>query len=211
MTCLRNERGIALLSAIMLSMLALLMISAALYLITKGIKVSAASKSYKNVLEASYAVPEIAGKDIFPQILKGNLTAQIVNDFSSIDLLFSDTSGNCLKQKMTNPTANWSQLPGCVPPDPAVPLDPKTHFDMSFKLKGLPSQPGYKVYSQIIDTVKGNSDKSGVDQLDGGGGVTAGSSGISPMHIPSLFTIEVQAEKEFNPKEKAKLSVLYSY
>jgi hypothetical protein len=31
------------------------------------------------------------------------------------------------------------------------------------------------------------------------------------MHLPSLFTIGVQAEKEVNPQEKARFSVLYSY
>ena len=211
MRYLRNERGVALLTAIMLSMLALLMISAALYLITKGIKVSAASKRYKNAREAAYAVPEVVGKDIFPQILSGYSTSRLATDFHSINLKFSDATGQCLRQKMNNPTSAWSQVAGCTPPAPGVPFDPKAHYDMSFNLKGLPLQPGYNVYSQIVDTVKGNSDKSGVELLDGGGGVTSGSSGITPMHLPSLYTIEVQAEKEVNPQEKARLSVLYSY
>jgi len=72
-------------------------------------------------------------------------------------------------------------------------------------------QGNYAVYTQIVSTIPGNSDMTGVEMLDGGSGVTGGSSGVAPMHIPFMYSIEVQGEKETNPIENSRLSVLYAF
>ena len=211
MKCMRNERGVALVTALLLTTLALAIIAAVLYIVTQGIQVSAASKRYKSALEASHGGMEVFTKDLIPQIFSGTASSQVATAFStSISSLSFGPYSSCLKQKLNNTTAQWGTA--VCGPNARV-IDPKSNFDATFTLKGLPGQGNYKAYAQIIDTVKGNSDKSGFDNnsLLGGSGVTGTSSGISPMHIPALYTIEVQGENETNPLEKAKLSVLYTY
>lgn len=207
MKSLQNERGIALITSLLLTLISLAIVLAVLYLITQGIQVSGSSKRYTNAREASFATVDVMAKEIVPQLLSGQTPAQLATTFNSIGLDFGSYPA-CLQQKLTNPTSQWGATV-CGPN--AASMNPKNYYDMKFTLKGLPLQGNYTVYSQIISTVKGNSDMSGVENLDGGGGVTGGSSGISPMHIPSLYTIEVHGEKDTNPVENARLSVLYAF
>lgn len=177
---------------------------ALMYLITQGISASAAHKRYHSSLEASQGGVEIFTKEIVPRIIRGDLITNITNDFTEISLNFPNNL--CMTDKLQNSTSAWSQCSA-----QATTTDPKSAFDVSFKLRGLPLQPNYVVYSKIVDTSAGNSDPTGIDYLDGGGGVTGTGSGINPKHIPSMYRIEVQGEKETNAKERAMLSVLYAY
>ena len=90
-------------------------------------------------------------------------------------------------------------------------LDPKAKPDMTFILRASEQTPNFKVYTKLVDTTPGNSDLSGFELLDSGAGVVGSSSGVSPKHIPALYRVEVQGERETNPQEKAQLSVLYAY
>jgi hypothetical protein len=212
---LRNERGMALATALMLTLLSLALILAVLYYLTQATQQSAASKRYKNVLEATGGGAEFFSKELLPQIFTGTSTGDLLNNvnYQQIGLSFGAYS-SCLKQKINNSTANWNTtLCGGA----ATKInDPKVAPDVTFKLNALPSQPKFQVFAKVVDTVAGNSDTSGYSNgmLDSGSGVAyAGSTGssIAPMHVPALLTIEVHGERETNPKEKARLSVVYSY
>jgi hypothetical protein len=145
-------------------------------------------------------------KEIVPLLLSGSTNLELINTFNSIGLDFGSYP-NCLSQKLNNPTSAWTTA--ACGANPSV-VNPKSNYAMSLTLKGLPLQGNYRVYTQIISTVKGNSDMSGL-ALDSGAGVTGTGSGISPMHIPSLYTIEVHGEKETNAVENSRLSVLYAF
>jgi hypothetical protein len=208
---LRNERGVALITALLLTMISLAIVLAVLYMISQGTQVSAANKRYKNALEAAGGGADVFTKDLIQQIVGASQSSsQLATTFSGISLSFGGYT-SCMKMKIGNPKAKWSNTGNVCGPNYAT-TDPKSSPDVTFNLKGLlPLQPGFNVYAKIVDTVQGNSDISGVDQLDSGSGVAYASSGVSPQHVPSLFSIEVQGERATNPLEKAKLTILYAY
>lgn len=207
MKFVRNENGIAMVTTLMLTLISLTMILSLLYIITQGITTSAAHKRYQTSLQAAKGGVDIFSKEIIPRLLKGDLATEITNDFNGTGgISLNISSSDCLSQKLSQTSSGWSS---CGPQ--SMSIEAKTDYDVSFKLTGLPNQPGYTVYSKIVDTTPGNSDSSGIDYLESGSGVTGVGSGVSPKHIPYVYRIEVQGESERNTKERAKLSVLYAY
>lgn len=200
----RDEKGIALVTALMLTLISLTIAMALLYMITQGITTSAAQKRYHTSLEAAHGGVELFAKEIVPRLLKGDAAATLASDFSAIGLSISSSA--CLTQKLNMGTTDWSSCGAG-----STTSDPKVAFDMTFRLNGAAGMGSFKIYSKIVDTTPGNSDSSGIDYLDSGSGVTGTSSGVSPKHIPALYRIEVAGEKEVNPNERALLSVLYAY
>lgn len=208
MKTLGNERGIALVTAILLTALSLIIVFTVLYLVTQGITTSTAMKRYKNSLEASYGGAQFVAKDIIPQIFMGYSTSVIKGQYSGLMDFNFGVSNNCLRQKLSNPTANWT---ACTTGDPKS-IDAKDTPDMMFTLKGIgPLGSNFKVYGKIVDSQPGNSDMSGFELLDSGSGVTGTSSGVAPKHMPGLYRIEVEGERAISAKERARLSVLYAY
>ena len=219
MKFINNQNGIALVTALMLTLISLVIILTLLYLVNQGITTVGSQKRYHNALEASHGGVDVFSREIIPGIITvinndpadpatavTNSLVTLKTRFSSIGLDFTQT-GDCLRQKLTLPASQWT---ACTANNRTT--DPRNEADAMFVLKGVGSfSSGYKVYSKIVDTTPGNSDASGIDYLDSGAGVTGSSAGISPKHLPALFRMEVQGEKEQNPKERALLSVLYAY
>jgi hypothetical protein len=201
MKILRNERGVALITSLLLMLISLAIVMALLYMINQGIRSSAAAKNYKNALDASYGGAEVVTKQVIPQLLSGSLPT-----FLSTAVANSD----CLSKKLLNAPSGWDTACG-APGTPARTLDPTNVPDVTFLLKSQDNQPDFKVYAKIVDTNPGNSDPSGFTLLDSGSGVTGTGSGVSPMHIPALYRIEIQGQRTTNPVERAALSVLYAY
>jgi Flp pilus assembly pilin Flp len=203
MNYLKNERGIALVTSLLLTLIALAMIMTVLYMITWQTKLSGANKRYKSALEASQGGAEIFAKQVIPYVFANSTTSGLA--FSGITVTAG--SSPCFNFKLNNPTATWGTK--CSPD--ASPFDPTTKADITLTLQGSQSNQDYKVYSKIVDTVPGNSDLSGYELLDSGSGVAGMASGVAPKHTPALYRIEVQGERATNPLEKSKLSVLYAY
>ncbi|KAF0219007.1 MAG: hypothetical protein FD174_2396 [Geobacteraceae bacterium] len=212
MQCLRNENGVALVTALLLTLIALAITMTLLYFVTMGAKMSGAHKQYKSSLDAGYgAATEVVPKDVLNQLVinfsnyssAATATGNVTPLFASIGLQFPVTS-DILKQKIMLPRADWTMS------DSNKSADPKVRPDVTFKLTGFSAQPGFNIYAKIIDTIPGNSDTSGVE-LDAGLAVTGVGAGVAMQHLPSMYTIEVQAERETNPREKAQLSVRYAY
>ena len=202
-TRLNNDRGIALVTALLLTMLCLAIVMALMYMVGQGTKLSGAHKRYKNSLEASHGGVQLVTKDIIPKLFNSYSSSEIRRQFNSINL---DTSSSaCLNQKLSLSPVGWTACAAA-----ATSLDPKTGWDMSFKLQAV-AGPGFNIYAKIIDTMPGNSDTSGFELLDAGAGVTGSASGLSPKHIPALYRIEIQGESAGNTREKAVLSALYAY
>jgi hypothetical protein len=182
-------------------------------------KMAGAERSYRNSLDAAYGGTDLIAKDILPRLAMSNYsTNKVASAFGglagaiSLNINNSNPVTNQLQIKLTQNTANWpSQMQGQTA---SQKLDPKYLPDFQFQLKGNTNDPtNFKVYAKVVDTVTGNSDRSGNELLNSGAGVTGISTGgnVSPKHNPNLYTIEIQGEKATNPKEKARLSVLYAY
>lgn len=205
---LRNERGVALVTALCLTMIALAIIMALLYMITWQSRLSGAHKRYKTAIEASQGGAEIFTKQIIPMVFN-NYTAALSKTFLGITVAPRDNA--CLSYKLTNPTSLWPTMCGANnnPANPASLYDPSIASDVILNLQG--TQSPFTVYTKIVDTVPGNSDLSGYDFLLNGGGVDASPPDVTPKHIPAMYRIEVQGQMATNPLERAKLSVLYAY
>jgi len=198
---LHNNKGIALVTSLMLTLLSLTIILALLHMMGQGANISGASKRYKTSLEAAYGGNEIIVKDVFPMIMQNMSTLTFTGQFTGINML--NPSGNaCLKAKLTLPTSGWPS--GC-----SGTANIKQSPDLSFNLLGSSGSSSFTVYSKIIDTVKGNSDTSGLE-LDTHS-VAETTPYLTPQHLPFVYRVDVQGERTVNSAERAILTVLYAY
>jgi hypothetical protein len=204
MKYLRNEKGIALITSLLLTLISLAIIMAVMYFITQGIQVSASHKRYRSYLEASYGGVETMTKIVIPAAFQdtANPPANLLlgSAFSSY--------GGCFQTKLNNPRSSWAGM-GCGAS--ALTLDPSSTPDVTFTLQGPPLQPNFTVFAKIVDTTIGNSDTSGQELLESGAGVAYTGQGVSPMHTPATYRIEVQGQRQTNTRERARLTVLYAY
>jgi len=199
-----NNKGIALVMVLILSLISLAIMSGLIYMVTSGTQVSGIEKRYRTALEAGKS-----GKDIAYQIIAARGNPYSVAEAALFN--FSITASNaCLNSKLNTPTYvngvnNWGACN--ISPDiitEPVP-DPST-YDMIFQLG---TNPAYTVYAKIIDTVEGNSS---IDEgLEKTGVVISNSGELTVVSVPYLYTIEIAAENAANPMERSKLSVLYQY
>jgi len=214
-----NNRGIALITALMLTLITLVIILGIMSIISSNIKSSAANKAYRNVTEASYGGADLLVQDMIPRLFTNQSSggtsaaalsfgiannAGLISDYggsSKISVAFN--SNACLQQKLNNSVAGWLACPGDR-------INPKPNYDMKFSLAGLPGEPGFTVYSKIIDTSVGVPYPSGGNKLLGGG-VTESSSGTTSNLNHYVYLIEIQGERTLNPAEKSNLSLLYEY
>jgi len=221
MKLLANQKGIALVTSLMLTLISLTIIMYLLYMVTSGVKLSGANKRYKTALEASYGATDLVIKEIIPAIFSKtiaeglstpNLTSLTGLYAPSMD--FTANTDACLMDKITKSSSNWGST--C-----SKSSNPKEAPDFSIKLNSTGSDP-FTVYAKIIETICPDkrsyptgkctgSDLSGFEQLDGGQGTTGGTAGITVQAMPAIYRIEVQGERTTNPSERSKLSVLYAY
>ncbi|MDD2337391.1 MAG: hypothetical protein PHD01_12530, partial [Geobacteraceae bacterium] len=199
MNHLSNQKGIALITSLMLTLICLSIVMAMYYLIGQGVQTSAGQKAYRTANEASYGGADIVLKNVVPLVFQGLSSASIHNEFTgSLNLQFPSGS-TCLHDKLTLKTSKW-------PTSCSQTLDAKTSPDISFTLNAVSATAvPYKVSTKIVDTISGNTDISGL-QLEGAG-VAESSSVITPQHFPYVYRLEVQAERSVNAKEQASLSV----
>jgi hypothetical protein len=192
---LRREHGVALLVVLVISAVALIVMSGLAYLLTAGSTLSGMSKRYQSAHEAGKA-----GAGIVYQLIdaRGNPNVPLAN-FTIPDTarLFAASGG-----KLTTPTASW--LAGSSSTVTITTSDTTT-YDFRFDL-GV--NPTYRVYAKITDTVQGNS---GTDPALHKHGVVANSAEIAMPPAPFLYAIEIVSEDAGNPQERAKLSTLYEY
>jgi hypothetical protein len=198
----KNERGIAMVMALVLSLLALTIISALVFFVTQGTSISGFQKRYQTAQEAAKGGIEIFTKEIITETFKGNLTSLISTYASTISL---GSPSSCLLTKLTNPTTSWpSSCSNTL-------IDLKPPFsDITFRLSGVTPQPDFDVFIKIVDTIEGNTDISGLD-LEGMGVVESGSGMITPAQAPYMYRVELQAERTSSTNERANFSVLYGY
>lgn len=221
---LSNNKGVALLTSLMLTMITLGIVMSLFYIITQSIKVSAATKRYRNVTEATYGGSELVAFDIIGSAFKnmssaGGMSNQLVSAYANVDLSML-ASNNCFKQKLSSPSSSWTS---CTSTQKSMELlTVKTTPDLTFLLKSTAAGQNYKVFAKIVDTTSGNTDTASSSMLsssDSGGLLSgsgsaynkSGAGGVAIQHIPYAYRIEVQGEKETNAIEKSNVTVLYAY
>lgn len=217
MKYLDNEEGVALITALMFTLICLGMVMTLMYYVLINTKISAAQKKYRNSIEASYGGTELVTKMIIPRLFSNYSVGKssLAADFggtgtNKLDMLINApgmSTSQILRDKLNKATAEW---PAGLP---IRDVNPKITPDFVFSLKGQNSSSDFKVYGKIVDTVAGVGiiDASGIDYLDAGIGVAGTSSSTQAPRTPNIYSIEIQGEAAINPREKAGLSVLYAY
>lgn len=204
MKLLKNNDGIALVTALMLTLISLTIVMAIMFIITQSINQSSQLKKYRTALDASYAGSEIVLKDVLPVVLQNysspSLGSTVEGAFNNVGLTVLNQA--CLQGKLTKNTSAWPANCGDIS------SEPKKSPDMSFTLQAASGNP-FIVYSKIVSTVVGNSDTGGL-QLEGSG-VAESSSLLTPQHFPYIYTMEIQGERQNNPTTKANIEILYAY
>lgn len=205
---LRNEKGIALVMVLVLSLISLAFVSAMLYMITQGTQMSGAMRMVRTAEEASFGGAAISAdfvKDNIAPALHGGPVVPGLAERGVLPAPFLATSSDaCLAQKLTLARSLWSQ---CNAQN--LLLDPVEKPDFRITLGG------FSAVGKIVDMVEGNSDTGGL--VTGGGdlretGVVRSDSGvITPPQIPYLYSIEVQAQDSTSARERSRVSVLYAY
>lgn len=211
MKILKNEKGVALITALLLAVIGLLMIGGLFMMVKGGIWSSGSQKRYKTALEASYGVLDIVTRDAIPRAI-GNAATSLSSLGNYGNLLSAQASDACFTAKLTtlNTGTNWSDATCNL----NNLLDPTKSPDLTFRFKLPALQPNIDVFvdvfAKIVDTVPGNSSRSDV-QLEGQGVASSGSGVVIPQHIPYMYRIEIQGQNAANPFENAQLSALYAY
>jgi len=214
MAKVRGEEGAALVTALLLTLLTLVIATALLYSVTLGTKSTASHRRYSTALAAAEGGVDVLAKEIIPRLfsisLAGSLTDGSLRDmehklsFMHLEFQRDPDTGQCLQQKLTSRTEEWDKCE-----EKMKNSDPAKFPDVTFVLEGSAPSAQYRVSTKIVDTSPGNSFLGGLD-LDAGGAVDWKDDGIYPEHVPYLYSIGVQGES-VTSKEKARLSVLYAY
>lgn len=203
-----NNNGIALITALMFTLITLTIIMGVLSIVTQGTRSGASLKVYKNANEAAYGGAEIVMNDVVPRLFQNISTSVIRNDYNqaSFNKLMQFGSSACIRQKrdLANTGTNWS---ACGDKSTQPNLSP----DMTFQLVGTANK-SFTVYTKIVDTMPGVVyPGSGGSQLLGGGVVTDTSAGGSANLSHFVYRVEVASALTQNPSEKTNVSVLYEY
>ena len=226
MKMLHSEKGVALVTSLMFTVLSLVITMALLYMVTASVRTSGAIKSYRTATAAAYGGTDIMVKDLvaasfafhdYSAAHPGTTFTSYMQNSYMLNLN-SPVISSCLRAKTTTSRSQWPS--SCSD----VSLTAKNSPDVSFNLNSASGQP-FAVYSKIVDTMErkflvlrnhssitvkmaGNSDTSLV-ALEGGS--TTDGAGVTVPHYPYIYRIEIQAERQQNALEKAKISVQYAY
>jgi len=191
---LSNEKGIALVTALILGLIGLLMIASLLNLVGTGIWTSGSKKRYQTALEAARGAQDFFAKEIIHRGIGGTG----LNTMGNYGGVFTPLATNA---DFTTKLTTMGSL--------GVGAYPATNPDgqVSFQLAGAGGT--ITANTTILNTSRGNSGTS--SNILGGGGVVSNQSGtVTPQHIPYLYQIEIQGQGA-GTQENARLSSTYVY
>ena len=183
---IKNERGMTLVIVMVLSVVALIIMSALIYMVQSGTEISGMQKRYTTALDAGMGGVGLQ-KELIDTMGSPNfqgITTNIPNQA-------------CVTAKLANATgAGWAGCSNSVTLDP---LNAAT-YDMRATLGS------YTVYTKIVDTIPGNT-----AQGTGLSDPTASRSGhISVQAMPYIYTLQVLSLGT-GTNERSKLSAVYEY
>ena len=192
---LGNERGIALVMALILGLIGMLMIASLLYMAGTGIWTGGSKKRYQTALQASYG-----GINFFTkEIIQNGMGGTTLSSMGTYNGIFTPMVSDANFTKKLTTSGNVSD--GIYPAD---------NPDATLTLAFTAPTPNITVNSAILSTAIGNSGTSS-NVLVGGGVVNNASGTVTPQPIPYLFKIGIQGQSTLNPMENARLSGIYAY
>lgn len=211
-----SERGAVLIVVVILSAIALAVATSLLYMVTAGTKISGMEKRYRTARDASYGAVEVLGQVIFSK--QSNTTTAFLTPLNTATPV--DTSGcaslpgaqtaNGLSTKILLSSSAWNS--SCNKSsliDPAV----LSTYDISFEIG---TNPVYRVYAKIIDTMQGNTlgsygGKESGGRLDTHSGVVTTASELPVVSVPYSYLMEIDTRNLSDTSERSRLSVFYHY
>lgn len=200
---LTKQKGIAIVTVLAVITIVSILVTVVLYFVFRGTEISGLQKRYETAREASYGAIDVVINEIIPKAISGTSLSNIISDFQNTTArVTAGTADTCFNSKLLSSTEDWE---GCNSDS-----DIKKSFDIRFRLSGQASGVAYDVYTKIVDTVRGNTDTSGVS-LEGGGVAEQTSGIVTVQHLPYMYKIDVQGENAVSPNERANIEVLYAY
>jgi hypothetical protein len=206
-----NEKGIALVLVLVLSLIGLAMVSALVFMATQGTTLSGAMRFYRTADEASVGTAEMTAEYILNRGASAILNNPTACNCGNPTIYTDTVPDTCRCNKICNPASQYPaglaglELARCAGP---VSVDPSANFDGSVVLGE------YTVTYKVVDTVEGNTDMGGIVASGDltGSGVVASSGGVyNPPHFPFLYRMEVMAQRTTNPRERSRISMLYGF
>jgi len=196
MKVIMNEKGIALIIALITALLILILGSIALYVSIKSTEMSGGFRQYRASIQAAKGGYEKT-KYIIGYIKVHNTAPTSYGNF---------TNSTNFKDKVKyatvdNTTSVWIYNNNDAQnPDTTV-----SNPDIKFNIGN------YTIYVKLINTTIGNTATGSSGKLNAGG-VTTSKSGsvISPPTVPYLYTLEIVSKSNMTNRE-AVVSVLYGY
>lgn len=192
---LGNEKGMALVMALVLGLIGMLMITAILYMVGTGTWIGGAKKRYQTALSASHGGMLFFAREIVQRGVGGE-TLGSLGDYGGV--LAQSVSDADFSTKLTT-TGRIG--------DAGYPVD---NPDVTLTFPFTAPTPNMIVNAAIVSTSRGNSGTSG-NVLVGGGVVNNSSGTVTPQHIPYLYQTEIQGQSAANTRERATLSGIYVY
>jgi|WetSurMetagenome_2_1015567.scaffolds.fasta_scaffold00013_97 hypothetical protein len=217
---LKNEKGIALVTALLLTMVIMAIILAVIYMVIQGTKVSGLQKHYQTARDAAYGGMDVTVKDILPRVIMGTTLSNALAGYADPNITWTAEDNACFSSKLSFTPDYWN----CGSTANARSADVKTYPDFRFTLAGITGQANFVVYAKVVETITslpvglctsqpcraGNTSSAPV--ILEGEAVSASSTGINmPAHFPFLYRIDLQAERSTNPDERANLTGVYAY
>ncbi len=193
-----NESGLTLVIVMVLSVVALLMMSALIYMVQSGTEISGMQKRYTTAVDAGMGGVDVTRQFIDTQGPPPNLGA--------INFKLTTEGNACYTAKLTNATGSWPA--GCNSSVVLNPADSPNSANASYDMTATLGK--YTVYAKIVDTVPGNTAQgAGLVQT----GVVASNSGQTPVQaVPYLYTLEVLSQgTDQSLRERSKLTAVYQY
>jgi len=228
---IKNEKGIALITALMFTTLALVISMSLLYMVISGTKTTGALKRYKTALDATYGGVDLITKEIIGKAFDFQNYSSASNPFrthltTELGTLSNKAISDCFRVRLTQPKKNWGVCSAVTNNTP----------DLSFHLNASSGSP-YRVFTNIVDTSEWNitsiagtgilvnttlAGNSGDGSSDGSGlskgGAGYGTNPTKIPHYPYIYKIEVQGERQRavgedpnSTHERGNVSVLYAY
>ena len=198
---LGNERGVALVMALVLGLVGMLIITAILYMVGTGTWLSGSQKRYQAALDAAQGGMTFFVREIVQRCIGGESLNALGSANANYNGLLTTgaVSDTEFKRKLTTT--------GVAGVDVGYPT---TTPDATLTFAFQSPTPNMTVNTTIVGTSIGNSGAS-ANLLVGGGVVSNNSGTITPQHIPYLFRTDVQGQSAVSSREKANLSGIYAY
>jgi hypothetical protein len=189
-----NEKGIALVSALILAAVGMLMTASLLVMVGTGTWFSGSKNRYQKALSAAHGSMNFFAREVVQQGLRGNGVNTLGNYGGLLTPAITDA------RFATKLTTSGNITDAVYPNDP---IDATTTFT-------FPDAPNMAVNSVILSASRGNSSMS-ANRLGGGGVVFNQSGTVTPQHIPYIYQTDSQTQDPVFTIESARLSSIYAY